>query len=196
MNLLAHAFLSFNHPQTLVGNMISDFVKGKKKFAYSAFILNGINLHRAIDTFTDAHEATKLAASYLKPAAGAYAGAFADVVYDHFLANDATQFNKDNALQEFATETYSSLQDNFSLLPEKFAAMLPYMQSQNWLYNYKHLWGIQNSFGGVVRRAKYIESSEETFALFEKNYASLQDCYNNFFPAVKAFAYAKWEESL
>lgn len=196
MNFLAHAFLSFNHPETLVGNMISDFVKGKKKYDYPMTVLDGINLHRAIDTFTDAHEATKVAATYLKPAAGAYAGAFVDVVYDHFLANDATQFSNDSALQTFANSTYTALQQNIHMLPDKFAGMLPYMQSQNWLFNYKHLWGMQNSFAGVVRRAKYIESSEETFALFEKHYFSLQDCYSHFFPAVKEFAYAKWKETL
>lgn len=34
MNYLAHAYLSFNDPEILVGNLISDFVKGKKKFDY------------------------------------------------------------------------------------------------------------------------------------------------------------------
>ena len=32
MNYLAHAYLSFNKPDILAGNIISDFVKGKKKF--------------------------------------------------------------------------------------------------------------------------------------------------------------------
>ena len=31
MNYLAHAYLSFGDPDILAGNMISDFVKGKKK---------------------------------------------------------------------------------------------------------------------------------------------------------------------
>jgi acyl carrier protein phosphodiesterase len=35
MNYLAHAYLSFNQPEILVGNMISDFVKGKKKFDFA-----------------------------------------------------------------------------------------------------------------------------------------------------------------
>jgi len=30
MNYLAHAYLSFDHEEILVGNLISDFVKGKK----------------------------------------------------------------------------------------------------------------------------------------------------------------------
>ncbi|MBK7121978.1 MAG: hypothetical protein IPH68_03715 [Chitinophagaceae bacterium] len=29
MNYLAHAYLSFNDPEILLGNMISDYIKGK-----------------------------------------------------------------------------------------------------------------------------------------------------------------------
>ena len=61
MNYLAHAYLSFNEPEILVGNMISDFVKGKKRFDFSENIQKGIMLHRNIDTFTDEHEVTKKA---------------------------------------------------------------------------------------------------------------------------------------
>ncbi|MFY7899136.1 MAG: ACP phosphodiesterase, partial [Chitinophagaceae bacterium] len=32
MNFLAHAYLSFQQPSLLIGNMISDFVKGKKQY--------------------------------------------------------------------------------------------------------------------------------------------------------------------
>ena len=95
MNYLAHACLSFNHPEILTGNMISDFVKGKKKFDYSAQIQKGIALHRAIDEFTDAHEETRNAKLFFKPGYGLYAGAFVDIVYDHFLANDENEFAND-----------------------------------------------------------------------------------------------------
>ena len=61
MNYLAHAYFSFNHTDILTGNMISDFVKGKKKYDYPPGIQKGIALHREIDEFTDAHEATRLA---------------------------------------------------------------------------------------------------------------------------------------
>jgi acyl carrier protein phosphodiesterase len=53
MNYLAHAYLSFGIPEITLGNLISDFVKGKKKNDYPAAIQRGIMLHRAIDTFTD-----------------------------------------------------------------------------------------------------------------------------------------------
>ncbi len=186
MNFLAHAYLSFNISDILVGNMISDFVKGRKKFDYSTGIQQGIHLHRQIDTFTDEHEATKEAIRYLKPAVGLYAGAFVDVAFDHFLANDANEFS-DDSLQSHAQMTYGLLDNYNGLLPDPFQQMFPYMKLQNWLYNYRNLDGAKSSFGGVVRRAKYLDSSDAVFQLFLDNYSSLQKCYNAFFPTVKAF---------
>ena len=68
MNYLAHAYLSFGQPAILTGNMISDYVKGKKKFDYPPEILRGINLHRSIDQFTDNHPATREAKEVFRPA--------------------------------------------------------------------------------------------------------------------------------
>ncbi|MCW3106325.1 MAG: hypothetical protein JWQ09_831 [Segetibacter sp.] len=193
MNFLAHAYLSFNHPGILVGNMISDFVKGKKRFDYTAEVQQGIILHRQIDAFTDLHEATKEARAFLKPAVGLYSGAFVDVAYDHFLANDINEFS-DASLQQHASETYKVLVANNDVLPAVFQKMLPYMQSQNWLYNYKSMSGTESSFGGVVRRASYLNSSAGVFDLFQKHYAALQSCYNAFFPFVKAFSMHQIEQ--
>ena len=188
MNYLAHAYLSFNQTNILLGNMSSDFIKGKKKFDYPLGIQNGIALHRLIDTFTDEHAATLEAKKYFKSTVGLYAGAFVDVVYDHFLANDKNQFPTDAHLKNFANNTYEQLQLHKDLLPLKLQQMLPYMQSQNWLYNYQFNWGIQKSFEGVVRRAAYLSNSEAAFAAFENNYAALQGCYNLFFNDVKKMA--------
>jgi acyl carrier protein phosphodiesterase len=187
MNFLAHAYLSFNHPEILVGNMISDFVKGKRKFEYSQGIQQGITLHRQIDQFTDEHEATKEARRFLKPAVGLYSGAFVDVAYDHFLANDLNEFT-DASLLDHTANTYRILLKFNDILPARFQNMLPYMQSENWLYNYKSFTGIQNSFGGVVRRASYLYSSREVYELFQKHYYSLKECYKAFFPFLKEFS--------
>lgn len=181
MNYLAHAYLSFRQPQVLVGNMISDFVKGRKQFDYPPVVQQGIRLHRAIDTFTDQHPATKRAKEFLKPAVGPYSGAFVDVVYDHFLALDATHFTE-TGLRSFAEEVYAQLHSNLSLLPERFAALLPYMSQQNWLFGYRFTDGIEKSFGGVVRRAQYLNSSAEVFDLFVLHYDALHEAYKAFFP--------------
>ena len=133
MNFLAHAYLSFNHPGILVGNMISDFVKGKKRFDFSEGIQKGIMLHRAIDVFTDEHSVTKKAREFFKPAVGLYAGAFVDVVYDHFLACDENEFTSD-ALLKFSLSVYDVLSEYQTIFPAKFTGMFPHMKMHNWLY--------------------------------------------------------------
>ena len=188
MNLLAHAYLSFNDPGVLTGNMISDYVKKKKKFLYPAVVQKGISLHRAIDGFTDDHPATKEAKEFFRGSYRLYAGACMDVVYDHFLANDHNEFNDDYALQAFALTVYKGLEQNKAYLPEKFAAMLPYMQSQNWLYNYRFRFGIEKSFEGLVRRSAYLTDSAPAFRVFEENYQDLEQCYRVFFPELKKMA--------
>ncbi len=173
MNYLAHAYLSFNNPEILVGNMISDFVKGKKQFDYPDNIHKGIRLHRQIDQFTDFHEATKMAKEIFRPSYRLYSAAFIDVVYDHFLATDEDFFTEES-LQLFTNEVYKMLNRHIKYFPENFSGMFPYMKSQNWLYNYRLRWGIEKSFAGVVRRSKYLEESETAFRLFNENYDLLK----------------------
>ena len=192
MNLLAHAYLSFQQPHLLVGNMISYYVKGNKQYNYPIGIQQGIRLHRQIDHFTDHHPATYKGKQVFKPAVGLYAGAFMDIVYDHFLALDKNELDE-KGWQSFVSEVYDQLQQQSEHLPERFSPMLPYMQSQNWLFNYRFTWGIEKSFGGLVRRAKYLEDSSAAFSIFEDNYSFLLECYQQFFPDVKSFAENEWK---
>jgi acyl carrier protein phosphodiesterase len=187
MNYLAHARLSFNEPDILVGNMISDFVKGKKKFDFPEAILNGIILHRKIDEFTDNHPQTKRAKEFFKPTYRLYAGAFVDVVYDHFLACDINEFPHPSDLQIFCQQVYQTLQQHFSVLPSRFQKMLPYMKSQDWLYNYRYNWGLEKSLEGLVHRALYLHESAIAYSIFNDQYVVLKDCYNLFFPELKKY---------
>jgi acyl carrier protein phosphodiesterase len=187
MNYLAHAYLSFGQPDLTVGNMISDYVKGKQILAFPASIREGILLHRSIDQYTDQHPATKAAKEIFRPDYRLYSAAFVDVVYDHFLARDQARFT-DGALMDFSLQTYAHLEPRAAFFPEPFARMFPYMKSQNWLYNYQFRWGIQNSFGGLVRRARFLEESDTAFRLFEAHIHTLQDCYEAFIADIERHA--------
>jgi acyl carrier protein phosphodiesterase len=188
MNYLAHAYLSFGDPDILAGNMISDFVKGKKKFEYPERIQMGIALHRKIDEYTDTHPATRQAKEFLKNSAGPYAGAFIDIVYDHFLANDPYEF-EEGVLAIFAQNTYAQLESTQKGFPEKSHRFFYYMRTQNWLLHYQSTEGIHNSFRGLCHRAKYIDDPEPVFEAFLTHYEELKMAYEFFFPHVKTFAY-------
>lgn len=195
MNYLAHAYLSFQNPEILAGNLISDFVKGKQKFSYPPLILAGIHLHRFIDEFTDQHPATHRIKAIFRPHYGLYGGAFADVVYDHFLATDTTQF-PGNSLAAFSQWVYNTLDQHETTLPEKFRNLLPYMKRHDWLYNYRSREGIMHSLAGLVRRAKYMDESDTAFRLFEEYYETIQDCYREFFPDMQKMAFQQYQQLL
>ena len=189
MNYLAHAFLSFNDKNILAGNMISDFVKGKLQYNYPEGIQKGIRLHRLIDEFTDTHPVTKKAKSFFRPQYRLYSGAFTDVVYDHFLSLDSDRFKEYGNIENFSKKTYQLLELNISLLPGPFQKMFPYMKNQDWLYNYQFKQGIQKSFNGIVLRSAYLTESAIAFEIFNEYYNELENCYMQFFPELKQFAF-------
>jgi acyl carrier protein phosphodiesterase len=176
-----------------VGNMVSDFVKGREKFVFSGNIQKGIELHRYIDEYTDLHPATKKAIEIFRPHYRLYSAPLMDILFDHFLANDPNLFN-DRSLKEFSKTTYHHLENNSTDLPNKFLQVLLYMKSEDWLYNYSTVQGIRKSLYGLARRATYLYEVETAYNLFLKHYDYLNECYHNFFPDVKQFAKQKFEQ--
>jgi acyl carrier protein phosphodiesterase len=172
--------------------MISDFVKGKKKFDYPAVIQQGITLHRAIDQFTDSHEATRAAKKIFRADYGLYSGALMDVIYDHFLALDEKEFSE-QTLHDFASQVYADLGQHARWFPETFALIYPYMSGQNWLYHYRTREGIAKSLHGIVRRAKYLTESQTAYQLFEGHYQLLNELYRQFWKDLKPFAMNEWK---
>ena len=184
MNYLAHAYLSFRDPSILAGNMISDYVKGKKKFDYPPRVQEGIMLHRFIDQFTDDHPVNRELQKIFKPQYGLYSGPIVDVVLDYFVANDSKLYDP-QSLMEFSQDVYEMLEAFEPIFPEKFGRMFPYMKSQNWLYHYQFQEGIKNSLGGLARRAKYMQETDTAFRLYTENLETIQAGYNEFFPELK-----------
>jgi acyl carrier protein phosphodiesterase len=187
MNYLAHAYLSFNDPDILIGNMISDFVKGKTRFDYPEGIQKGIMLHRQIDSFTDFHPATQKAKEVFRPYYRLYSGPMMDIIYDHFLANDESMFPA-NALHQFTLDTYATIDEQSAHLPARFAHMFLYMRTENWLYNYRKHEGMEKSLRGLVRRSAFLTESDTAYKLYLDNYEELRECYQMFMPDVKSFA--------
>lgn len=187
MNYLAHAYLSFEDEEILLGNMVNDFVKGKQQFTFPVEIQKGLKLHRLIDDFTDSHPVTQEAKQVFKPYYRLYSSAFMDVVYDHFLAISAEEFPED-ALFSFSQRTYALMAQQQQLMPEKFQRVFYYMRMQNWLYGYRTKQGMYNSFGGLVKRAAYLQDSDPAIKVFEQEYDFLQTCFTAFWPELKTFA--------
>ena len=185
MNFLAHSYLSFSEEQ-LVGNMIADFVKNRDVARLPESIQKGIKLHRAIDTFTDAHPLIHEAKAPFRPLVRLYSGAFVDVAFDYFLANDTTE-NSQREWQEHSQRVYAVLRRYEEFLPEVFKKVLDKMQQDDWLYNYRNEWGIEYSFRNVVNKAQFLDKTINVFPAFLANKDFLREKYEIFFPEIKSF---------
>lgn len=191
MNYLAHAYLSFNDPEILTGNMISDFIRGKQFDQFEGNIRNGILLHRYIDQFTDEHPVTQNIKTLFKNDFRLYASPITDVIYDYFVANDPDNFSSKENLMSFTQDTYRLLHQNEIHFPERFRTIFPYMQSQNWLYHYGETDGIFKSLKGLERRASYLNNIEKAFEIFLTNREYIHDLYNQYFSELRAGAQQK-----
>jgi acyl carrier protein phosphodiesterase len=175
--------------------MVSDFVKGAAKNNFPNDIRQGIELHRAIDSFTDLHPVTKKAKEIFRPAYRLYSGAIMDIIYDHFLARDPNQFSRET-LQAFTQNVYAVLEEDSAYLPGQFVHVLYYMKIEDWLYQYQFEEAIQKSLKGLIRRAAYLSESETAYTLFLENYRALEEYYLEFFPDVKQYAKQRLKELL
>lgn len=194
MNLLAHAYLSFHEEETLVGNMISDDVKGQQKNHYPPAIQKGIQLHRYIDSFTDQHPVVQKASQLFRPLTRKYAGAFIDISFDYFLANDPEQ-EPPEGWKNFTSWVYHTLDGYNQWHPSRFGRFYPFMRDQDWLYHYRYEESIGKSLDNLMRRARYLDNDLPVRQVFMDNKAALNDYYHAFFPELKAYAWQRLTEN-
>lgn len=168
---------------------MADGVRGKQYENFPREIQKGILLHRAIDTFTDAHHLFRQSTKKLHSRYHHYSGVIVDMYYDHFLAKNWTNYHSEN-LTNYAANFYQSLMDNFHLLTLKTQNLLPYMVEYNWLVNYQSIPGLERILSQMDQRTKnqslmrfateelvaHYDEFESEFALF---YKEVQQFSNN-----------------
>lgn len=186
LNFLAHTFLSGNSEEILIGNFIADFIKGNRFENYSATIIDGIFLHRKIDSYTDQHPVVKKSIHRLRPDYGKYSGVIVDIYYDHFLATNWLKYTS-KGLPEHAQRAYHVFQQNASILPGKVQEILPYMVHQNWLENYRHMENIEKALIRISKRAKYNPNIENAIRNLKKDYQDFEQDFQKFFPDMIAY---------
>ena len=188
MNFLAHAYLSGENEKILLGNFIGDFIKGRQALSQlEVEVIRGVELHRAIDEFTDNHPVVHESKTRLRAHYRHYAGVIVDVYYDHYLAANWNKYH-DKSLESFAAQTYAAMQNFENVLPLPFRNMLPYMIQGNWLVSYRDISGIHRALSGMASRTEYESHMEQASADLREHYDAFGLEFETFFPALKDFA--------
>ncbi|MCY7410964.1 MAG: ACP phosphodiesterase [Chitinophagales bacterium] len=181
MNHLAHLYLSRTSEKLMVGNFIADAVKGKKFQEYETEISKGIVMHRAIDTFTDAHVLVSHSKSFFRARYGLYSPVIIDLVYDHFLAKNFGNYSNE-PLNIFCDRCYKVFEKYFSVMPPRNQHLFPYMQKENWLLSYAQVEGIKKSLTAISRRIKNNPGIENATEELQLHYDELENDFEKYFP--------------
>ena len=190
MNFLAHIYLSGNNDMVTIGNFIADGIRGKKYLEYPTDIQIGIRLHREIDTFTDTHKTVRESTKRLHEKYGHYSGVIVDILYDHFLAKNWTNYS-DVPLEQYVSDFYDALQHHFEILPPRIQKMMPYMISDNWLLSYASIEGIAKVLEGMNKRTKNRAQMNLAVNELQEFYDEFEDEFTRFFDELIAFSKQK-----
>ncbi|WP_103072624.1 acyl carrier protein phosphodiesterase [Aquimarina sediminis] len=186
MNFLAHIYLSGEDPELKIGNFIADSVKGKKYLQYPQRIQQGITLHRKIDSYTDTHDTVKKSVSRLFPKYRHYSTVIVDILYDHFLAANWSEYSE-IPLEKYVAEFYELLQEYHEILPKQIQNFAPYMIKDNWLLSYASIQGIGTVLHQMNQRTK--NRSKMNFAVIEleQYYSEFDKEFRSFFEELELY---------
>ena len=180
MNFLAHIYLSGDDKLVTIGNFMADGIRGKQYKQYPEKIQVGILLHRAIDTYTDAHPTVRRSTKRLHKKYSHYSGIIVDILYDHFLAKNWNNYSE-IPLATYVDRFYDSLEEHFELLPIRIQKMMPYMIADNWLVSYASIEGIAKVLEGMNRRTKNRSKMNNAIHELSEYYQEFEEEFTSFF---------------
>ncbi|MGX1023228.1 acyl carrier protein phosphodiesterase [Psychroflexus sp. MBR-150] len=184
MNYLAHIYLSGKNEDIRIGNFIADFIYGSRYQNYSTNIQKGILLHRAIDTYTDAHPIFRQSKKRLFSEFRHYSSVIVDMFYDHFLAKNFDNYSSED-LTHFATSFYNSLDKRRKELPKKVNQILPVMKQYNWLVSYKNTDDLRDILNQMNHKTKFKTQLDDSVDLLIEHYDSFENEFTQFFREIQ-----------
>ncbi len=181
MNYLAHLYLAEDSPESILGNLLGDFLKGQSIDAYGDAIKKGIQLHKKVDIYTDSHPVFRASKSLISPVNRRYAGIIVDVFYDHFLAKNWLDYSLVTS-KHFAARVYTILQENEAMLPDSIKKVLPNLINKDLLTSYAEIQGINLALQRISLRLKRENKLGSASEELTANYERFERDFQRFFP--------------
>ena len=188
MNYLAHLHLGGQRSAQLLGSLYGDFVKGPLPGRFTPELEAAIQLHRRIDSFTDAHPLIKQSIARFPPERRRFAGIMLDVFFDHCLARD-WELYAEQPLDAFTSRVYQVLAAE-PALPERLALIAPRMAAQDWLGSYREFEVLEQVLSGISRRLSRPQGLAGGMHELQALYEPLSADFTEFYPLLQAFAQA------
>lgn len=186
MNYLAHLYLSDGTPESLLGNLLADFLKAPASSVEDAKLRKGVELHRKIDRFTDSHRCFLRSVERFSRERRRAAPVLVDIFYDHYLARDWSQYAP-VPLVEFLESARVRMLSCWNRLPAHTQPSLERLMPLHWMARYAELEGIAVVVNRVARRVRTDVGIAGGAEELERNYEGLGDDFREFFGELTAY---------
>ena len=157
MNYLAHLFLSPHDEDWHLGSILGDFIKGpidgQLETVHSQNVVNGIRLHRKIDTFSEQSIIFRRSAGRINPAYKRYSKILIDMYFDHIIAKNWSQLHTDS-LSEFSHYVYQVVLKDRPENPSQFKRVSKLIINEDWFGTYTSIAGITRQIERLGSRLK------------------------------------------
>lgn len=182
MNFLAHLYLSPGGGLVRVGNFMADAVKGRDWDRFPPDVVRGIQLHRAIDRFTDQHEEVRRFRRHFSPHLRHFSAVAQDVLFDHYLAERWMELGNGASLREFAQTCYTELEAAWDHLPDRTRRMTEALVRENWLEMYATEEGTHEILTQMSRRTLPGNGLDSAMVHFAPHKDRLSVHFDQFWP--------------
>lgn len=189
MNWLAHTLLSKQHIEYQLGNVLADPLKGKPWEGASQQLRDGMQMHKAIDRFTDGHELLRVSKARLG-AGGLLKGVVLDLLYDHFLSANWSGYAVP-PLNEYLKGFNQQATAIKASYPQRPQTIVGRMAATNLLGQYQDMAGfaaaLERIDGRLSDRLRARETASQYLPVVEQQYTALQTDFQAFFPELIEF---------
>ena len=184
MNWLAHVFLSENHIEHQLGNLLTDPLKAKPWDGASIHVRHGIETHKRIDAFTDSHPIVSKSKARLAKR-GPLKGVVLDILYDYFLSlhwDKFAQVDRVEFLEKFRVEAPHAIIG----YPDRAQEVITRVVINKQLSSYISMDGVESAFGRIDNRLSERTRSKDTatryLPIIQKEKEYLEEAFLDFFP--------------
>jgi len=186
MNYLAHCFLAQKDAQSLMGNLLGDFIKGADLRNQPERVMLGLENHQAVDRFTDQHEALRPLKQTLSKARRRFSGIISDVVFDHFLSKHWEQFS-DQDIELFIENCYTEILSVQHLMHDSMRRAMVFMVEDDGLRINREMSGIGQTLDRLSQRIRFENKLRGAIDEVEANYSAYENGFLALFPDLNTY---------
>lgn len=166
---------------------MGDFVRGRLEGRFPPRVEAGLRLHRAVDTFTDAHPLHARSRARLRQPFRRYAPILVDIYYDHFLARHFERYSR-LPLESFTARVYRALFRHREELPRSMRGVAAHWRREDRFAGYADLAVIDRVMAGLATRLQRDNPLARAGEPLRVHYPELEEDFLAFFPELLEFA--------